>query len=183
MRLAAPTLVGAGLLTLASCVGHLSASPTSPSKGTRSPPQAASASRSAVTWEHGLLRFEVPGPADQPTMTATTAYQDCSCSEYAQYSTPQVWFALFTEYDHGTALSNGHIALSHVRQPVWVIVFTDVPTAASGGGGLPGTAPQQPLVVNQYVLTVVADATSRPLLQVDGEPDSVALAPPPTSGP
>lgn len=178
-----PTLVGASVLLLAGCVGHLSAAPKSPSEATPAPPKTVSVLSPVVTWEHGLLRFEEPGPVDKPTMTATAAYQACSCSEYAKYSTPQVSFALFTEYDRGTASANDHIALSHVQQPVWVVLFTKVPSAPAGGASLPGEPVEPPIIVNQDVLTVVDDATGRALLQADGEPDAVPVPPPPTSGP
>ena len=82
-----------------------------------------------VTWEQGLLRFEVPPSGERPSLTAQAAYQACGCSEFERYSTPQVWFAIFTDYAMGTAEPNGQKALRHVRQPVWIVLFANVPGA------------------------------------------------------
>lgn len=134
---------------------------------------------SAATWENGEKRFDPPGQQQAPALTPATAFADCQCSEYAQYSQPQISYGLYTDYVEGTPLPDGHLSLKHVRQPAWFILFTNVPIAFSGGAGPPGSSSD--LVTQGDVLTVVADSTGKSIVQMMGMPDPTAEPAPPSA--
>jgi hypothetical protein len=133
---------------------------------------------SPVTWEGGTKRFDPPSPQQVPQLTPQAAFNACQCSLYSQYSQPQIWFASYTDFAEGQVGANGGTTLNHVHQPAWIVLFQNVPGAASGGAHPPGQSAGSSPIVNQDVLTVVSDTTGQSIIQMIGMPDPTAQAPP-----
>jgi hypothetical protein len=147
--------------------------------GTRAEPSSsttAPAGELPLTYNRGSQRFDPPGDV-VPKMTADEAYAAWKRQNGEPPSdSPEIVFALYTEFGTGKMLDNGLTQSAHVHQPVWVIRFQNVPIPQHSGPGGPyrpvTTAPPRPTSpptsqVGEEV-GAIDDATGQPVFTMFG---------------
>jgi hypothetical protein len=100
--------------------------------------------------------------------------------EAPNYSHPTIQFGLYTSYGNGTMAANGQIQPFHVNQPVWAIIFTNVPDSPSGGGYAAGQVPASlgpPRTEIHDIVTLVDAENGQPLGTLSSIPDSTPFPP------
>ena len=115
------------------------------------------------SYDAGMVGFAPAPTSAQPSLTQAQAYAAFQASGLystaSSYSAPQIFFALYTNYGQGTETSTG-LAPTHVREPVWVVRFTNVPDSASGAGGSSGSPTSTGGVeVPHDIIAVIDDST------------------------
>jgi hypothetical protein len=99
-----------------------------------------------ITYNSGSERFDPPGDVTAK-MTADEAYAAWKkTSGEPPNDSPQIVFALYTQFGTGKMLDNGLTQPPHVRQPVWLIRFQNVPIPQRFGPGGPAPMPGQTTV-------------------------------------
>jgi hypothetical protein len=130
---------------------------------------------SPVTYGQGECRFDPVPNGFVPDVSADSAYNIFrSAGSAPSGSTPTIQLALYTAYGEGTAGPDGQVLLFHVRQPVWVITYTNVPSSASGGGSIAGEPFTSPPVVLHNLVGIVDAHTGQNLSELDALPDPTA---------
>ena len=159
--------------------GPASTPATAPSTVPVTTPTPSSASSnlltSPITYGQGEWRFDPVPSGFAPDVSADAAYQSFKSTGPAPNgSTPTMQLALYTAYGEGIAGPDGQVLLSHVKQPVWVITYTNVPTSASGGGGIAGEPFTSPPIVLHNIVGIVDARTGQNLSELDALPDPIA---------
>jgi hypothetical protein len=132
---------------------------------------------SPVTYGQGEFRFDPVPSGFAPDVSADSAYNIFrSAGSAPSGSTPTIQLALYTAYGEGTAGPDGQVLLFHVRQPVWVITYTNVPSSASGGGSIAGEPFTSPPVVLHNLVGIVDAHTGQNLSELDALPDPTAYS-------
>ena len=131
-----------------------------------------------LTYDSGKVRFD-PAPADNVLTTtrqaAIAAWRKTGLyADADQYSMPQVWFALYSDYGSGTTDQSGKLTPTYSDRPAWVVRFTGVPDSASGGGRARGSAPAAQEKVLHDIVVVVDDAPGTVLVTMSDLPDTTA---------
>jgi hypothetical protein len=159
--------------------GPASTPATAPSTVPVTTPTPSSASSnlltSPVTYDQGEWRFDPVPSGFAPDVSADAAYQSFKSTGLAPNgSTPTMQLALYTAYGEGIAGPDGQVILSHVKQPVWVITYTNVPTSASGGASIAGEQPAPSPIVLHNLVGIVDAHTGQNLSELDALPDPTA---------
>jgi hypothetical protein len=97
----------------------------------------------AFSYDKGMVGLAPAAASQTPALTGARAYAAFQASGLystaSSYSTPEIFFALYTNYGQGTATGTG-LTATHVREPVWVVRFANVPDSASGAGSAAGSS-------------------------------------------
>jgi hypothetical protein len=122
------------------------------------------------TYAGGQVQFDPPPFTTAARRGRAAVLQNADVKSFyppaGQYSSSEAKFALFTEYGSGSVGPSGAVVPSHLRQPVWVVTFHNVPDTPSGGGAYsPGSVPPSPPPTALHDIVIIVDDASGSFIQ------------------